>query len=235
MNIYVKDSQISADLSALSATGKAQKGKKFFVDLLMHEMMEKLTHPVPPQFADMKDEEWDQFLAFMPHVFQKWKCWHLFPIIKVNGTGYIDGNIYLLAIGTSRTITNAITYKLDTIRFRQSEIICDSSPAKVASLFPVDGYLVYTYSGDFKWVIILQKCCDHLTAPMVGYRPNLLYKTTNSSLESGFFRSGSLQPDLFVDSPQWFYVNNHELSLHKPQIQNVHTWTHTQTCWNDLE
>ena len=35
MNIYVKDSQISADLSTLSATGKAQKGKKFFVDLLM--------------------------------------------------------------------------------------------------------------------------------------------------------------------------------------------------------
>jgi hypothetical protein len=31
----VKDSQISADLSTLSATGKAQKGKKFFVDLLM--------------------------------------------------------------------------------------------------------------------------------------------------------------------------------------------------------
>jgi hypothetical protein len=36
MNVYVKDSQISADLSTLSATGKAQKGKKFFVDLLMH-------------------------------------------------------------------------------------------------------------------------------------------------------------------------------------------------------
>jgi hypothetical protein len=35
MNVYVKDSQISADLSTLSATGKAQKGKKFFVDLLM--------------------------------------------------------------------------------------------------------------------------------------------------------------------------------------------------------
>jgi hypothetical protein len=35
MNIYVKDSQISADLSTLLATGKAQKGKKFFVDLLM--------------------------------------------------------------------------------------------------------------------------------------------------------------------------------------------------------
>jgi hypothetical protein len=35
MNIYVKDSQIPADLSTLSATGKAQKGKKFFVDLLM--------------------------------------------------------------------------------------------------------------------------------------------------------------------------------------------------------
>ena len=35
MNIYVKDSQISADLSTLSATGKAQKSKKFFVDLLM--------------------------------------------------------------------------------------------------------------------------------------------------------------------------------------------------------
>jgi hypothetical protein len=32
----VKDSQISADLSTLSATGKAQKGKKFFVDLLMY-------------------------------------------------------------------------------------------------------------------------------------------------------------------------------------------------------
>jgi hypothetical protein len=31
MNVYVKDSQISADLSTLSATGKAQKGKKFFV------------------------------------------------------------------------------------------------------------------------------------------------------------------------------------------------------------
>jgi len=36
MNVYVKDSQFSADLSTLSATGKAQKGKKFFVDLLMH-------------------------------------------------------------------------------------------------------------------------------------------------------------------------------------------------------
>jgi hypothetical protein len=36
MNVYVKDSQISADLSTLSATGKAQKGKKFFVDLLMN-------------------------------------------------------------------------------------------------------------------------------------------------------------------------------------------------------
>jgi len=36
MNVYVKDSQVSADLSTLSATGKAQKGKKFFVDLLMH-------------------------------------------------------------------------------------------------------------------------------------------------------------------------------------------------------
>jgi len=35
MNVYVKDSQTSADLSTLSATGKAQKGKKFFVDLLM--------------------------------------------------------------------------------------------------------------------------------------------------------------------------------------------------------
>ena len=35
MNIYAKDSQISANLSTLSATGKAQKGKKFFVDLLM--------------------------------------------------------------------------------------------------------------------------------------------------------------------------------------------------------
>jgi len=35
MNVYVKDSQILADLSTLSATGKAQKGKKFFVDLLM--------------------------------------------------------------------------------------------------------------------------------------------------------------------------------------------------------
>ena len=35
MNVYVKDSQISADLSTLSATRKAQKGKKFFVDLLM--------------------------------------------------------------------------------------------------------------------------------------------------------------------------------------------------------
>jgi len=35
MNVYVKDSQISADLSTLSATGKDQKGKKFFVDLLM--------------------------------------------------------------------------------------------------------------------------------------------------------------------------------------------------------
>jgi hypothetical protein len=34
MNGYVKDSRISADLSTLSATGKAQKGKKFFVDLL---------------------------------------------------------------------------------------------------------------------------------------------------------------------------------------------------------
>ena len=35
MNVYVKDSQFSADLPTLSATGKAQKGKKFFVDLLM--------------------------------------------------------------------------------------------------------------------------------------------------------------------------------------------------------
>jgi hypothetical protein len=35
MNIYVKDSQISTDFSTLSATRKAQKGKKFFVDLLM--------------------------------------------------------------------------------------------------------------------------------------------------------------------------------------------------------
>jgi len=35
MNIYVKDSQILVDLSTLSATGKAQKGKNFFVDLLM--------------------------------------------------------------------------------------------------------------------------------------------------------------------------------------------------------
>jgi hypothetical protein len=35
VNVYVKDSRISADLSTLSATGKAQKGKKFFVDLLM--------------------------------------------------------------------------------------------------------------------------------------------------------------------------------------------------------
>jgi len=35
MNVYVKDSQFSGDLSTLSATGKAQKGKKFFVDLLM--------------------------------------------------------------------------------------------------------------------------------------------------------------------------------------------------------
>jgi hypothetical protein len=39
MNIYVKDSQISADLSTLSATGKAQKGKKFFVDLLMSRVL----------------------------------------------------------------------------------------------------------------------------------------------------------------------------------------------------
>ena len=35
MNIYAKDSQISAHLFDLSATRKAQKGKKFFVDLLM--------------------------------------------------------------------------------------------------------------------------------------------------------------------------------------------------------
>ena len=39
MNVYVKDSQISADLSTLSATGKAQKGKNFFVDLLMHDVI----------------------------------------------------------------------------------------------------------------------------------------------------------------------------------------------------
>jgi len=39
MNVYVKDSQISADLSTLSATGKAQKGKKFFVDLLMLDIL----------------------------------------------------------------------------------------------------------------------------------------------------------------------------------------------------
>jgi len=46
MNVYVKDSQISADLSTLSATGKAQKGKKFFVDLLMlvHTGMGLLPH-----------------------------------------------------------------------------------------------------------------------------------------------------------------------------------------------
>jgi len=36
MNVYVKDSRISADLSTLSATRKAQKDKKFFVDLLMY-------------------------------------------------------------------------------------------------------------------------------------------------------------------------------------------------------
>jgi len=35
MNVYVKDSRISADLSTLLATGKAQKGK-FFVDLLIY-------------------------------------------------------------------------------------------------------------------------------------------------------------------------------------------------------
>jgi len=41
MNVYVKDSQLSADLSTLSATGKAQKGKKFFVDLLMLGRMDQ--------------------------------------------------------------------------------------------------------------------------------------------------------------------------------------------------
>ena len=50
MNVYVKDSQISADLSTLSATGKDQKGKKFFVDLLvpvhvfMHPILRKTGH-----------------------------------------------------------------------------------------------------------------------------------------------------------------------------------------------
>jgi len=35
MNIYAKDSQTSTHLSTCLATGKAQKGRKFFVDLLM--------------------------------------------------------------------------------------------------------------------------------------------------------------------------------------------------------
>ena len=51
MNVYVKDSQISADLSTLSATGKAQKGKKFFVDLLMGCQESKYSQIYPIRFT----------------------------------------------------------------------------------------------------------------------------------------------------------------------------------------